>query len=406
MDWNNTFQKFVNFLIRHEFYIGVVTYLLVSSLFSVSIFIRLLFFPSEAVMIINEFLYFINYPLLSGVLIFLTVTLSFRLYKIKKWKKQNLIILIILPFISIILNLLSLLLGLLPEYATLISPLAIVILLYLYMFRLKEYPFRKKIRFILPVLVIFCFVLPLLTTNYCFSNILSQASDKTSSQDVVFISDFVRGTNFRDPLLSLYSRADNDFQKYLLTGVGKCKEMAIAASMALEDMGYRARIVSFPGEDHAFVEVDIDGTWMVVDPGYYQSQIVTREDRADYRLREMGAISYAVSFVDSSFIELTQDYVPTDTIIIRIRQNGEALSNAQIYLEHTFRGRSIKIPSEFHTFFSNSNGTVTLHMGALNYNENAGEVDSFFRIYVNGNKTDFTVTSSGSNQNIFVPIDL
>jgi len=140
-------------------------------------------------------------------------------------------------------------------------------------------------------------------------------------------------------------RANNDFQKYLLDGVGACGEMATSASTLLNELGLNARVVNLPGEDHEFVEVNINGTWMVVDPGYYGSQILTRQQRASYRVKEMGAISYVIAYVNSSFIELTQEYVPTDTIIIRVTNNGELLTNAQVYLEHTFMGGQSRLPA-------------------------------------------------------------
>jgi hypothetical protein len=199
---------------------------------------------------------------------------------------------------------------------------------------------------------------------------------------------------------------NSDFQKYLMTGIGACGEMATMASTFLNIMHLDARSVVLPAEDHAFVEVRLNESWMVVDPGYYQSEILTREERANRRVEEMGTISYVVTFSDSSFIELTQYYVPTDTIQIRITFNGEPVVNVGVFLEHIFRGDSFKIPGGLQQFYTNSNGTVTLNLGGLDYNENAEEVESFFNIYVDGVKSGYNVTSLGAGETHLIMIEM
>ena len=193
-----------------------------------------------------------------------------------------------------------------------------------------------------------------------------------------------------------------------MTGIGACGEMAMSTSTFLNNMGLNSQIVALPGEDHAFVEVNLNGTWFVLDPGYYQSQILTREQRATYRIAEptIGVISYVVGEVNSSFFELTRYYVSTDSIILRITSRGEPITSAQVYLEHAFHGRTQRLPDGEHSFYSGVNGTITLHLGNTSYPTLAGNTDSFYRIYVNGIKTPYTVTSTGSNKTQFVEIDL
>jgi hypothetical protein len=191
-----------------------------------------------------------------------------------------------------------------------------------------------------------------------------------------------------------------------MTGVGACGELAMSTSTFLNSLGINSREVNFPGEDHTFVEVMLNGTWFVIDPGYYHGQILKREQRGDYRLTEMGAVSYVIADVNSSFVELTQSYVPTDTIKIKVVNANEPVLDAQVYLEHTFMGQTWRLPDATHVFYSDTNGTVTLHMGSLNYTSVAGKVDSFYKVYVNGKLTPYTVTSTGSNKTQYVEIDL
>jgi hypothetical protein len=290
-----------------------------------------------------------------------------------------------------------------PDYLSTISLVPVAAALYLVLCKPKTNLSRGKVALFLAVLIAVSFLLPQATAYVCYNVVLSRASAKTSSEKASFISNFVADTN-SPYFMNLGIRANNDFQKYLMDGVGACGEMAMSASTFLNELGLNARVVNLPGEDHEFFEVNMNGTWMIVDPGYYQSQIVTREQRASDRVKEMGAISYVIAYVNSSFIELTQEYVPTDTIIIRVTNNGEPLTNAQVYLEHTFLGGQWRLPDATHVFYTGINGTVTLHLGSMSYN--ALSTDSFYRIYVNGINTGYNVTSTGTGQTHFVEIDL
>ena len=297
-----------------------------------------------------------------------------------------------------------------PDYFSFILPIPIAAALYISQFRTITRLHRIQITLFLALLISVSLFMPPTTAFLSYRNVLSQASNKSDTEKASFISSFIANTDVDvsclPPMISEAVRANNNL-KYFTSGVGACGEMAISTSALLNQLGLNARIVNFPGEDHEFVEVNLNGTWFVLDPGYYQGQILTREQRADKRLTEMGAISYVIAYVNSSsFVELTQDYVPTDTIIINVVNSSEPVVNAQVYLEHTFLGATWRFPDATHVFYSNQNGSVTLHMGALDYNSNAGTVDRFYRIYVNGQFTPFTVTSTGSNQTQTIEIDL
>jgi len=203
-------------------------------------------------------------------------------------------------------------------------------------------------------------------------------------------------------LTTWFLRAQNDFWKFLMVGTGRCGEMSTATISYVSKLGIEARKVSLPGENHEFVEVKLNGSWWVVDPGYYRGEIITRQERANRRINDVGAISYVIAYVDSSFVELTQEYVPTDTVIIRVTLGDEPLANAQITLKHLFMSSEWSLP----LLYTDGNGTVVLHLGALNYNNKAKEYESHYRILVAGKDTEFRATSTGSGQLHVIEIEL
>jgi hypothetical protein len=242
-------------------------------------------------------------------------------------------------------------------------------------------------------------LMPNLTVLACFNSELSSASSIAGdSGRVSRLSQRVYDTM----LTTGFLRAQNDFWKFLMVGTGQCGEMSTATISYLSKLDIEARKVGLPGENHEFVEVKLNGSWWVVDPGYYRGEIITRLERANRRINDVGAISYVVAYVDSSFVELTQEYVPTDTIIIKVTLGGEQLANAQVVLKHLFMNNEWNLPP----LYTDGNGTITLHLGALTYNSKANEVEPFFWVYINGQNTERNVTSTGTGQTHLVEIDL
>jgi len=282
--------------------------------------------------------------------------------------------------------------GFLPEYIFQTLPVLFAYLVYIAVSRQKPRSLKTKFAALIGLVLVISILLPNITAYACKNDVLSQAENlSTPEEKVTLIAGFVRNTsNFN------IFRSYNDFWKYLLVGTGVCLEIAVATQTLLNEIEFKARKVSLPGEDHAFVEVKINGTWFVVDPGYSIVEPITREQRAAKRITEFGAISYVITQSGSSFIELTQYYVPTDTLIIRVTKENEPLANAQVYLKHQFMSRTLQIPSSDTTFFTDTNGEITFKLGALAYNENASEYESYYWIYVNDKNTGQNVTSNGT----------
>ena len=369
----------------HKLRLAAIVYFSISALLSLTIFLRLLVLPIEPIKYANAILYYLNYyilPLSVGFAFIIMFSLHLPKVRIQKRPVKYAFVISMLSGLTVIV--LSLLIIGVPEYFSLILPIPIATALYISQLKPKKSFSKRQISLFLTILISFSFIMPPVTTYFCYQNVLSQASTKTPTESASYISNLAINSNFNSPQFLLFItaslRLNANFQKYLMTGAGACQEMAMSTSTFLNNMGLNSHTAGFPGEDHEFTEVYLNGTWYVLDPGYYHGQILTREQRADKRLTEMGAISYVIANVNSSFVELTQYYVPTDTIIIRVVDGNEPVINAQIYLEHTFLGQTWRLPDSTHVFNSDSNGTVTLHMGNLDYNSNAGKVDSFYKI--------------------------
>lgn len=208
-------------------------------------------------------------------------------------------------------------------------------------------------------------------------------------------------------------RANQDFMKFLVSGAGACGETSMLEKDCFTKTGLEAQEVGFPGEDHAFIEVKINGSWKVVDPGYTNMILVSRDNRADARVREAGTISYVVAYAANGFTELTQQYVSTDTVNIKITQNGEPLVGASVTLVHTLvtdsNSRTAELPGHGFSFLTDSNGTVTIHLGRIGesvYTEDFANTNPYYVVYVNGNPTKQKVTSTGTGMVREISIDL
>ena len=122
-----------------------------------------------------------------------------------------------------------------------------------------------------------------------YSLVLNQASAFSDpSKEVMFISRV--GLNVTGDCgvhqIQVRVRANNDFLKYLMSGAGACGETTMFVTNSLNKIGLDAQYVEFPGEDHALTEVSINGTWMVVDPGYFNCTLILRTERAQIRIEK------------------------------------------------------------------------------------------------------------------------
>jgi len=385
---------------------AALSYLAISAMLSLLIFLRLNVSPENWVKNANVTFYFLMYIVCPAIAVWYSITSVINYNKKHPNYKRSLrIYLAYLAVLSAAIFFIVLLLS--ANGVPIFDWLFLVIPVFLGYFtfvtlNVKTQTFRKKKLVLLGVIFLISAFLPVGSAFVSQEIVLAHiANVPDSNQKIQVIGDLTRynlGTYN-------YFRSSSDYWKYLIVGTGACYEGAMASTTLLKNAGFEARIISLPGEDHVFTEVKINGTWMVIDPGYGDTSPVSRQERADARLREMGAISYVVAYTGSNFTELTSQYVPTDTITIKLTNKGQPLPNAEIYLTHEFQNRSLRLPDAEMSFTTNATGEVTLHMGALTYNQNANLYEDYYWVYVNGQKTGYNITSTGTNENRLIAID-
>lgn len=393
----------------HKLALASITYFLISALLSLTIFLRLLVLPIEPIKYANAILYYLEYiilPLSAGIILIPMLLLLFPKVKAqKRIVRYSLVISVITSMLAIEFS--FLLIGI-PDYISLFLSIPIFAALYIAKVRHKTNQAKRKIAVLLTLVISISFVLPPVITYLSYQNVLLQTSNKTDSDKASFVSGFILTVNTNSQVFG-FMRLGNNFQRYLMTGVGACGEMAFSTTTFLRDIGLDSQIVTLPGEDHAFVEVKLNETWFVLDPGYFGSEIWTRTDRAVYRIineTTIGAVTYVMAHKDSSFVELTQNYVPTDTMAIRIVDKGEPVASIPVYLAHQFHGRINRLPDAQYSFYTDVNGTIHFHLGNTTYSELASNTESFYKIFVNDINTGQTVSSTGTNQTKLIQIDL
>ena len=225
----------------------------------------------------------------------------------------------------------------------------------------------------------------------------NDVSELDAREKVCRISEYVASHTYSSACV----RFSNDPLGFFIGGMGRCEKMAHAESFMLNLIGIRSQVVSLVGEDHSFVEVYVAGQWMASDPGYGY-HLNTTVERGAARLAEFGGLSFVLVEGTAPPEFVTDRYVLTDTIVIRVLKNGVAYAGGSLLLKHEFRGfqlNPIQVPLD-------GNGTVILKMGSMQYNSNAGSTDSFYSIWVDDKDVNQTVISYGMNRTVTIAISL
>jgi hypothetical protein len=368
-----------------------------SILLALLIFFRINLFYSIWIKRANVLLYYLTYYILPCVAFFFGF-LHFHQRDGRKLTNRMLMLIYVEFAVASLAFLPVALFSGLPEYYLLPLPLILILGGSLVRYR----PIKRPAKIVAPLLaaaLVFSFFLPLVTASFSNSLILQKASAIQNKEDQVrFIAQKVLETTTNVGV----ARTANDYEKLILAGDGACGEGALFMVTFLQNLGFEARQVGFPGEDHAMAEVRINSTWFVVDPGY-SLVLVSEQTRGERRIQEAGTLTYVAAYSNSGFTELTQQYVKTDTIIVRVLQNGEPVTDAGLTLTHTLvtdgNSRATTIPGNGLAFHTDFNGTATIHLGKIEpqtYNSSFTQTDQFYLLYVNGKSTDQKVTSTGN----------
>jgi hypothetical protein len=385
----------------------------ISMFLSISVFLRFHFPSYSWIVNFNIGFYFAAYYVMPA-LCFLQLVPFFcpteMQMKSKKWRFVLLpisLFLVIFLWICLTINF-----RLLPDYATSIIPMMLAVGIYFKFSKPQNQ--RKVISLALSSLTL---LLPYSFAYFGYFGLLNSAAAIGSSIDkATFISQVGMAVTGNGYLIQNLVRANfgssQDFTKFLISGAGACGETSMFEQDCLEKLGFVTLKVGFPGEDHAFVEVKINSTWLVIDPGY-NMMLVSRSYRAAARISEVGTISYVTGNRDGAFIELTQDYVPTDTIIIRVTRGNKPINDVSVNLVHQLRydtsSYPMDLPGDGFSFHTDSNGTIIIHLGKIGqgaYNTEFGNTDPFYQVYINGEPTNYKINSTGTGLTTFVPVDL
>jgi len=382
-------------------------YFVISLVLSFTIILRLVVttFDNEAISFFkavgffNVVFYDLYYYLLPVIVVVLWFTSTDRsLEKGVNWKFVGIIVLpVVLIFIDYCVNIIVF---------YFIPPAIVVSILYFKYWKKLSTPtfFSKKT---LIIILLGIFLMPYLSVLFGLTNTsLTMNTLQDDYEKIEYISNYVMDahTSFWGSGSAYYSphRVGDNFLKFWLVGVCGCGDMAYSTISFIDFLDLKSRPVGFPGEDHMFVEVFLDGNWLVVDPGYNLT-LITQKERAFARIKEIGGLSYVVANSKNDPIDLTEIYVNTDKIIIKILDNGNPVTDAKVTLKHTFHGSTFSLPS----FYSDNNGTVILSLGPMSYsNPNIEPAEQFYWVYVNEKNTNIQITSSGSGKSTLVEVNL
>jgi len=387
----------------------LLAYLVVSLLFSLTVFVRLVFALNME--FLNIILYDVYYYVMPSIAILILLALLRKpeSKKLAKWESYVFVMAstFFIAVVSWCLLHIDYIFNTPLSYTVfLLIPVSMTCLYFKGKVSEDRLLSKKIAAFSLAFVILMPYTVVFLGVN---SNLSVVRAAQSETERIEFVSDYVCAVTtsfwelkgFEKQYFILH-RASSDFLKFLLVGVGSCGEMAHATKALFDNLDLESRVVSFAGEDHMFVEVKLNGTWAVVDPGY-QLNLVTREERGSRRLKELGGLSYVVAYTSHGLIELTQYYVKTDRIVIRVMDDGEPIANARIVLRHTFMGNEISLPE----FRSDANGTIELNLGPMAYNNSKIEpAEPYYWIYVNDQNTKVKVESTGSGKFIYIQVDL
>ncbi len=390
----------------------IVLYLMASALLAFLILFRFNVLQSIWVVRFNTITYFFTYYIIAlFALMWLFLNLSSKVGKRisnKIWISGIIGTLGILGVLGcfILLDFTSSFSGL-PEYLVFSTPIMLFFAVYFAKYRSE----RQTKRWLSPILVltlILSLLMPLAAASFSSEQVIIRASHNDSVEQIDYVAGVVLATTTQIDIM----RSNNDFEKLMLSGAGSCGEGAIAMLTFFKRMGFEARETAFPGEDHAFVEVKVDGAWQVVDPGYSPT-LLTREARVERRVHEAGTISYVAAYTENGFIELTKQYVETDTIIIKVTEYGEPLADVAITLSHTLavdgKTQSRILPGHGYSFHTDTNGTVKVNLGKIcetAYTNEFAKTEPYYTICVNGKATQSTCNSTGTGIETEILIEL
>jgi len=188
---------------------------------------------------------------------------------------------------------------------------------------------------------------------------------------------------------------------------GACGEDATLFVEMARVAGIRARTVYNPGEDHAWVEVLIDNSWVHVDPswGYF-------DDPGVYERENEGGWGKQLSYVyaideNGEEQDVTNRYTETGRLTVRVERDGKPVRGAKVLVKSRFlmeKGATGYSTSRLAASSeTDENGICSFNLGGNNYDiaAESGAIIGYRTELENvlleeGSETDITLSFSAS----------
>ena len=205
------------------------------------------------------------------------------------------------------------------------------------------------------------------------------------------------------PILSFWLFRLQDPAYIMVTMRGGCGETALLFNAMANSIGIQTRMVHNPGEDHAWCEVFVNGSWLHFDPGLsenYRFNDPHFYERSEHGWRKPLSYVYALD-PNGTEIDVTNKYTDTGKLTVFVENNDLAVENAKI----TIKSRSLidnfgySDPHFCMEKYTNSSGICEFSLGGNNYTITA-ETGTFF-----GSKSEivYQVTEQNSSFITFSP---
>jgi len=152
----------------------------------------------------------------------------------------------------------------------------------------------------------------------------------------------------------------------MFTKYGTCIDFAVLFSEMATAVGIENRVVVCPGEDHAWVEVNISGSWKNAD-ATISNEIVY--DDAEFYERNWSQMSrvYYIDPATNEKIDITNRYTDIGELVVNVDEKSSSLKNVVVIVKSMYKCGNEQTPKEVIKANPDSNGTCVFNLGGNNY---------------------------------------
>ena len=149
--------------------------------------------------------------------------------------------------------------------------------------------------------------------------------------------------------------------------LANCGEYAMVFVYLMNKKGYKARLITAPGEDHAWAEYFSHGIWITVDP----SEDIVVVNKSRFAKGKHWSYIISENFDGSDKKDITVEYVPTGILKIQISTNGHPVKDAYVIIKDPYLmkldPKRYKSPRVVVINKTNEKGIVTFKLGKNEY---------------------------------------